>query len=95
MIAATNAVLAQQVVVLTFDEQGVLGPSAARRRTNSVPVAVVARTTPSPGNDASFLQQLLGNVGKFSPAGTGGGGGFSGHPAGRANTEEAPPAQGS
>ena len=33
-----------------------------------VPVSVVARTTPSPGTEASFMQQLLGNIGKFNAA---------------------------
>ena len=32
-----------------------------------MPVAVVSRATPAPGNEASFMQQLLGDVGKFSP----------------------------
>ena len=37
-----------------------------------MPVEIVSRTTPSPGNDVSFLQQLLGNVGRFNPGGPGG-----------------------
>jgi hypothetical protein len=36
---------------------------------DAVPVAVASRTTPTPGNEASFLQQLLGNVGRFNPGG--------------------------
>jgi hypothetical protein len=49
---------------------------------------VIARTTPSPGTEASFLQQLLGNIGRFNPAGVGsaggGGGGGGGGSAGGA-----------
>ena len=33
---------------------------------DSIPVSIVARTTPSPGTEASFLQQLLGNIGRFN-----------------------------
>ena len=36
---------------------------------DALPVSVVSRTTPSPGTEASFLQQLLGNIGRFNPAG--------------------------
>lgn len=67
VIAATNEVLDQKVVVLTFDGQGVLRTIERKSQNDSIPVAVVSRTTPAPGNDASFLQQLLGNVGKFTP----------------------------
>ena len=78
VIASTNAVLEQKVVILTFDAQGVLRTIETKSQDDGVEVAVVTRTTPAPGNNASFLQQLLGNVGKFSPAGTGGGGGTGG-----------------
>lgn len=70
VIAATNAVLDQQVVLLTFDDGGVLRGISRRSQGDAVPVAVVTRATPAPGNEASFMQQLLGNVGKFSPTPT-------------------------
>jgi hypothetical protein len=44
----------------------------------ALPVTVVARTTPSPGTEASFMQQLLGNIGRFNPAGAGPTGGGAG-----------------
>lgn len=69
-IAGTNAVLNQQVVALTFDQQGVLRNVARKTQKDSVPVTVVSATTPSPGKELSFWQQLLGNVGKFSPVQT-------------------------
>jgi outer membrane protein assembly factor BamE (lipoprotein component of BamABCDE complex) len=71
----------QQVVVLAFDDQGVLKGIHKLNQGDALPVTVVARTTPSPGTEASFLQQLFGNVGRFNPlgagtsSGTGGGGG--------------------
>ena len=69
-IAATNVVLDQRVVILTFDAQGVLRNIEKKSQDDGVPVSVVARTTPAPGNETSFLQQLLGNVGRFSPVST-------------------------
>lgn len=69
VIAATNSVRDQQVVSLTFDQQGVLRRVDRKGADDAVPVDVATRTTPTPGNDTSFLQQLLGNVGKFTPGG--------------------------
>lgn len=69
-IASTQSVLSQEVVLLTFDQNGVLRNIRTLNKKNSLPVDVVARATPSPGSSASFLQQLLGNVGRFNaPAG--------------------------
>ena len=77
-IGRTPGVRAQNVTVLTFDEGGVLRGVKQLGQDDSRPVSVVSRATPSPGSDASFLQQLLGNVGKFSTGPTGIGGGSGG-----------------
>jgi outer membrane protein assembly factor BamE (lipoprotein component of BamABCDE complex) len=61
--------IAQNVVVVTFDEKGVVQKVGTRDMADALPVGMVARTTPSPGTEASFMQQLLGNIGRFSPAG--------------------------
>ncbi len=77
-IGATQNVLAQQVVSLTFDAKGVLRAVDVKTEENARDVSVVSRATPSPGTDSTFLQQLFGNIGRFGPgigAGTGGGGG--------------------
>lgn len=71
IIGGTQEVRDQRVVVLTFDAGGVLRNVEKRGPQDSQHVAVVARSTPSPGNNASILQQLLGNVGRFSPSPTG------------------------
>ncbi len=63
-------ITAQDVTVLTFDQAGVLRDVKHLNQDDSIDVAVVSRATPSPGSEASFLQQLLGNVGKFSTGGT-------------------------
>ena len=69
VIAGTQEVRDQQVYVFSFDQGGVLRGIEHRTAKDSEPVQVVSRTTPSPGSSASFMQQLLGNVGKFSPGG--------------------------
>ncbi len=77
-IGRTLGELDQNVVVLTFDEAGTLRTVGTKGKQDALPVAVVARTTPSPGTEASFIQQLLGNIGRFNPTGVatpGGGGG--------------------
>ena len=67
-IAATNGCSTRRWWCLTFDQQGVLRSIQQKGRKDSVAVAMVNRTTPAPGGNASFLSQLLGNIGKFSPA---------------------------
>ena len=77
-VGRTLGVLDQGVVVVGFDDRGILTSVKTVTKADAVPVEVIARTTPSPGTEASFLQQLLGNIGRFNPgAGTGstGGGG--------------------
>lgn len=71
-VGRTPGIMAQDVTVLTFDQAGVLREVKRLNQDDSRDVSVVSRVTPSPGSDASFLQQLLGNVGKFN-AGAGAG----------------------
>lgn len=66
-IARVQGVNSQKVVVMNFDQGGTLRGIKQLDKGDGKPVEVVARTTPSPGSEASFLQQLLGNVGKFTP----------------------------
>ena len=69
-VGRTPGILAQDVTVFSFDPGGVLRGVKRLGQDDALDVAVVDRATPSPGSEASFLQQLLGNVGKFS-TGTG------------------------
>lgn len=68
-IAMLPGVDKQDVVMLTFDRNGVLQSIAQRGMKDGKGVAMVARTTPSPGSESSFMQQLLGNIGRFNPGG--------------------------
>jgi len=70
----------QKVVILSFDGQGTLRDIQERGRDDGYQVSVISRTTPSPGTEASFLQQLLGNVGRFNATGAGGPRGGGGNP---------------
>jgi outer membrane protein assembly factor BamE (lipoprotein component of BamABCDE complex) len=79
-VGRTLGVLDQGVVVLNFDGRGVLTDVKLVTQDDAVPISVASRSTPSPGTEASFMQQLLGNIGKFSPAGTSGFGGGGGAP---------------
>lgn len=66
-IARVQGVNSQKVVVMNFDQGGTLRGVKNLDKADGKSVEVVSRTTPSPGSEASFMQQLLGNVGKFTP----------------------------
>src|ERR1700736_3631385 len=82
-------VLDQQVYVVSFDDQGVVKAVDHKVLQDGVEVTPVARATPAPGRELSFLEQLLGNLGKFNGSGsrTGGGGRGGGTPPGPNPTE--------
>ena len=67
VVGGTLAVLRQKVVELRFADRGVLRGVQSLDRADALPVTVVSRTTPAPGTEASVLQQLFGNVGRFNP----------------------------
>ena len=69
VIAGTQTVRSQHVVIVTFDQAGVLKNVSVKDKADALPVQVVSRTTPAPGTHASFLQQLIGNIGRFNPTG--------------------------
>ena len=78
-IGATNTVRDQATVVLTFDSKGVLRKTDTKTFKDGFDVAMAAGSTPSPGNETTFLQELLGNIGRFN-ASTGAGGAGSSSP---------------
>jgi outer membrane protein assembly factor BamE (lipoprotein component of BamABCDE complex) len=85
-IGRTLGELDQHVVVMSFNQQGVLQDVRQLNKSDALPVTVVARTTPSPGTEANFFQQLFGNIGRFNAAGVqpgsaAGGGSAGGAPA--------------
>ena len=79
-IGRTPGVMEQNVVAMNFDDAGVLRGINRLGQDDGKDISISSRATPSPGSEASFMQQLLGNIGKFSagPSGLGGGSGGSG-----------------
>ena len=73
-VAGFPAIMRQEVVVMNFDTNGTLRTLRKLSGKDAVQVAMVSRTTPSPGSEASFLQQVIGNVGRYNPASLLGGG---------------------
>jgi outer membrane protein assembly factor BamE (lipoprotein component of BamABCDE complex) len=72
------AVLDQQVYIVRFDEQGVVKTVDHKVLDDGKEITPVARATPAPGRELSFLEQLIGNLGKFNSGGGGGGGSTGG-----------------
>ena len=70
-IGQTPGILKQNVVVLDFDPNGTLRGIKRLNEDDSRSVSIVSRATPSPGSEASFMQQLLGNVGRYNVGGVG------------------------
>lgn len=63
-------VVQEKIVVVTFDADGKVG-SVKERREGHEDIPIVQRTTPVSGNDYTFIQQMIGNVGKFNKDGNG------------------------
>ena len=70
-------VLDQQVYVITFDDQGVVQAVGHKSLEDGKDITPVARATPAPGRELSFLEQVIGNLGKFN-SGAGGSSGSNG-----------------
>src|SRR6516162_10535170 len=68
-------VLDQQVYIVKFDDQGVVKAIDHKGLEDGKEIVPVARATPAPGRELSFLEQLIGNLGKFNKSAVAGGGG--------------------
>ncbi len=55
----------QTVVAIRFDERGVVRDVQTLGLAEAAEIDPVDRVTPTPGTDRSFLQLLLGNIGRF------------------------------
>ncbi|HYD32369.1 MAG TPA: outer membrane protein assembly factor BamE [Azospirillaceae bacterium] len=58
----------RRVVVVHFDTAGVVDEVKTIGMDEAREVEVVDRTTPTAGHQLTLLEQMLGNVGKFSPS---------------------------
>ncbi len=55
----------ERIVVVSFTDDGIV-KSVEERDADRVSVPYSRRKTPTHGNDLTFMQQLLGNVGRFN-----------------------------
>jgi len=59
-------VLERRVVIVHFDDAGVVSEIKQLDESNAQDIEMVDRTTPTAGREMGFLEQMLGNVGRFS-----------------------------
>ncbi|MGD9616172.1 MAG: outer membrane protein assembly factor BamE [Alphaproteobacteria bacterium] len=71
-------VLDQQVYIVRFDGNGVVASVDRKDLADGRDIEPVPGATPAPGRELTFLEQVLGNMGRFSK------GGGSGEPEARA-----------
>jgi outer membrane protein assembly factor BamE (lipoprotein component of BamABCDE complex) len=58
----------QQVVIVDFDETGTVKDVRRAGLDDKREIQPVARATPTPGREMSFMEQLFGNLGRFNSA---------------------------
>ena len=63
-------VLDQQVYVINFDNQGVVKNVDHKDLKDGMEIEPAPGATPAPGRELTFLEQILGNVGRFSKGGS-------------------------
>jgi outer membrane protein assembly factor BamE (lipoprotein component of BamABCDE complex) len=59
-------VLDQEVYIVDFNPDGVVQAVDHKTLRNGQDITPVARTTPAPGKHLTFIEQLVGNLGKFN-----------------------------
>jgi outer membrane protein assembly factor BamE (lipoprotein component of BamABCDE complex) len=58
-------VLDQQVYIIDFDDKGVVKDVGHKTMADGEPISPAPGATPSPGRELSFMEQLIGNIGRF------------------------------
>lgn len=57
----------RQVYKIAFDESGIV-QSINKVDDEALDIPLASRITPTSGNEVTFLQQVLGNIGKYNPS---------------------------
>jgi len=83
-------VLDQQVYVIDFDDKGIVRKVEHKNLKDARNVTPAPGATPAPGKELTFLEQVLGNLGKFNGAGGEGGLGKSTSGERTGNTKNGP-----
>lgn len=65
-------VLDQQVYVINFDGKGVVQSVDHKNLKDGRDISPAPGATPAPGRELTFLEQVLGNIGRFNKGGSGG-----------------------
>jgi len=55
----------EKIILVTFDKDGKVG-AVTQQQNGREDIPLVQRTTPVSGNEYTFIQQMIGNVGKFN-----------------------------
>lgn len=63
-------VLDQQVYIVDFNDQGIVKDVGHRTMADGTPITPAPGATPSPGRELSFMEQLIGNIGRFGGGST-------------------------
>lgn len=61
----------RQVLVVRFDDAGFVEGTEVLTKEDGSQVALVSRETPTAGHELTFLEQLLGNIGRFNKGSAG------------------------
>jgi outer membrane protein assembly factor BamE (lipoprotein component of BamABCDE complex) len=67
-------VLDQQVYIVNFDDKGVVRGVDHKDIKDGREIEPAPGATPAPGRELTFLEQVLGNIGRFNKGGSAGGG---------------------
>jgi outer membrane protein assembly factor BamE (lipoprotein component of BamABCDE complex) len=63
----------QQVYIVNFDDRGVVKAVDHRDLKDARDIEPAPGATPAPGRELTFLEQIIGNVGRFTKSSSGGG----------------------
>ena len=73
----------QQVYIVNFDDRGVVKAVDHRNLNDARDIEPAPGATPAPGRELTFLEQIVGNVGRFTKSSSSSGGGGSTNQPGR------------
>lgn len=62
-------VVDQQVYIVDFTDQGIVKDVGHKTLADAAPISPAPGATPSPGRELSFMEQLIGNIGRFGGSG--------------------------
>jgi len=63
-------VLDQQVYIVDFDDKGIVKDLGHKTLADGESITPAPGATPAPGRELSFLEQLIGNIGRFGGSGS-------------------------